>query len=304
MRGLSHRAKSGPYRPALAVSGAGNKAVANVFRQGDAEAGASPDERADTRGQRLNGSGGLWSYPGSALLPPGGGSPGSPHDGPAVPDTPPADPSNMGTGQATVSPLPDFLGDSQAITQSSGPLTLTSPAPVVSQIEKGDSGGEGQSAEARFGNIQRALGIAAIGFLEAGRLLLLARAEADYAALGMPDWEAYLDDLGLTRSHASRLMAVARMVQEKGLPIALAQQIGETRLYYAHLALKRGQEIDLSTLGEKGCHELRASLGYAQDEQPRVWACGHCGAEIEVCPQCHAAAAFKCHVAAKKKSNE
>ena len=99
----------------------------------------------------------------------------------------------------------------------------------------------------------------------------------------MPDWEAYIDNLGLEKPRVSRLMAVARMVASRGLPVSLVQAVGETKLYYAYRALKSGVEVDFDNLPD--CQEFRDRLGYKRE--PMVWVCPSCGQEvIPTCGKC------------------
>ena len=300
--------KAGPYRPALISHGAGNTTAAIGVSAGaggldpaperdgcpepsggdgytvQGEATPSPSlERAD--GERIDAARkaplvplgekpsqgksacAIGSLPtaepcglGSALssLPPGGGSPVYPQSGPGD------NPAPLSPGEAVVTPL--------ALT----PRNALSEGDV-----SGDSGAEG-----RYHNICRSLAIGTLGFLEAGRLLLLARVNNDWTALGIESWEQYLDDLGLTKSHASRLVAVAALVESRGIPLDIAQAAGETRLYYAHRMLKSGKEVNLARLSEQGCQELRQSLGYQAREL--LWVCRNCGEETEArCPKCH-----------------
>lgn len=146
-RGLSHRPKSRPYRSALAVPWADSKTVGDsAFWQGARETDLAP-ERADGAEGRMPMSsfaGGLSpdannlkvdsSIPPS--LPSEVSHPGSSPDGPAGGLPPfPTEPS-QGAGQATA-PVPDFVGDTRAIT-----LSLT-PTPQNALSEGDVSGGFG-----------------------------------------------------------------------------------------------------------------------------------------------------------------
>ena len=311
--------KAGPSRPALTSPGAGNTTAAIGVSAGAGGLDPAP-ERADggridaarkaplvplgekpSQGKSACAIGSLPTAEpcglGSALssLPPGGGSPVYPQSGPGENPTASAPKGVEMMGQPLA---PDFVFDAHAITQSGlcEPMTggleelpeaeETTPALTPQTLVSETPQGLTSTAERRYQNIRKCLGIAAIGFLEAGRLLREARAGNDWTALGMPDWESYVDDLGLSKSHASRLMAVAALVESRGIPLDIAQAAGETRLYYAHRMLKSGKEVNLARLSEQGCQELRQSLGYQAREL--LWVCRNCGEETEArCPKCH-----------------
>jgi len=137
--------------------------------------------------------------------------------------------------------------------------------------------------------IQQALALGTLAFVEAGRLLNQAREDCDWGKLGLQSWVEYIDDLGIDASRASRLQAIAHFVEEKGFPQEFVRMCGETRLYMASLAVKRGkmEEWELKQLPEVGCHQLRETLGY-QEDRPFLYICSNCGITIDItCPKCH-----------------
>lgn len=136
--------------------------------------------------------------------------------------------------------------------------------------------------------ILQALALGTLAFLKVGQLLNEARDNADFSKLHHETWDLYMDDIGLEPSRASRLMAVARFVEEHQLDTEFTRSAGETRLYLAYrgFELKKMTEEDLPQLPEKGTLELRHILGYKEGEL-KVFVCGQCGADW-ACPRCGA----------------
>lgn len=162
--------------------------------------------------------------------------------------------------------------------------TIPPSAPVVVAVVQGM-----ELWETRRLEIQQALALSAVGFVEAGIRLHEAKEEADWAKLGLQSWQEYVEDLGLDLPKSSRLIKVALFVKEHGLGQEYIRMSGETRLYLAYRAMCKGviSKDELLALPEKSCFELRQKLGY--ERMPMVFICSNCGEELEhiQCPRCH-----------------